>query len=57
MDSSLWISFSVGQNEKHPNDYSPDGFVDLGLKELILIAVSIVKDVPVLDDDPKLKKN
>ena len=55
-DSGLWISFSVVQNVKHSNDYWPVGFVDLGLNELILIAVSIVKDVPVLDDDPKLKK-
>ena len=34
------------------NVYSPVGFVDLGLEELILIAVSIVKD-DVVDDDPK----
>ena len=34
------------------NIYSPVGFVDLGLEELILIAVSIVKD-DVVDDDPK----
>ena len=34
------------------NVYSPVGFVDLGLEELILIAVSFVKD-DVVDDDPK----